>query len=113
MKSSSDKRPILLTTRYEPMPLWHFVGRKWFLSLYFRPADVGVGFQPMWGGVALHLWPLMFAICNHHKMPSGPCDSDGSPKGEDADAASFTTARAAGIAEPSPDRGNQASEVMA
>ena len=65
-------QPILLRTAYEPMPFWHYIGRRIFAAAYFRPSDLSLGLQPMWGGVALHVWPLMLAICDHRRMPSGP-----------------------------------------
>ena len=72
VRQDVGERPVLLTTRYEPRPFWHYLGRKWFIAIYFRPADVGAGIQFMWGGIAFICWPLLLAVCNHHKMPSGP-----------------------------------------
>jgi hypothetical protein len=67
----TEVRPILLKTRFEPMPFWHFLGKKWFVAAYLRPADLSVGIQFMRGGVALLGWPVMLVVCDHRKMPSG------------------------------------------
>ena len=103
-----SRRTVLLTTRFEPKPLWHWIGRKWIVIAYFRPADVGVGIQFMWGGLALIVWPFLIAFCNHQKMPSGPRDRDAS-LAEDAKRLSpeGVAARAEGIAQPLSDTTNK------
>lgn len=82
-KVDPARRPILLQTRFEPKPFWHFMGRKWIVIAYFRPADVGVGIQFMWGGAAIIVWPLLIAVCNHQKMPSGPRENAAQPPAKD------------------------------